>query len=656
MDVTIVTLYSDTDPNGLFSDTSLLSDCNLIVFTDKSLFPEKKTLVLKPVDNPFWEAVKLNPFNTSKFIWINSEKKFKEFHLITHLNLSEKIKFIQSSRERIPVTDFVTGTRTGLLKYFENEISLEKNPDMFEIYYGDNEDALVNYHGFQQGEITILRLIINYLSTVEGRALAYPLLKYLKPYFIPLEITMCFYSYLLCNYYISKELDLDILTYFLKTKNPTILKMLYENFHNLRLYTNIQPLMEKLTYSEVTKLPRKEGKIKIGVAIPVIKRDILLLDRCLKSLEKQTRKPDIVALSISEISEVSLKKYDLKILVVTTEKKQNASTNRNRAAALLPSDTDYICFFDADDEMHPKRLEFIEQAVLHFGDDFISHNFLHLLSFQDYEWENSELRCYENALVLANYSYGIMVSPKYKIGNREIAHGHLSVAYKVWQVQKYNETISEAGEDTEYCQRLIMNNYHGTYIENKLSVYHNYRMVDSLLHRANTCRIEGKHQECFNLSMEGLKYSQLSNNNSEHLFYKQLSICSYYINQMQLGLKACDHIILSKIASESDKELAKSNIRFYLKPLVVSRKIELKKVNQQFVSWESFSSELDTSTLELPISTFSYKDGHLSVVQNTFGSYRFVFINNKIQVGLPFLIDDSEENIINYFDEKYLSQ
>lgn len=653
MDVTIVTLYSDKDPNGLFLDTSQTP--RIIVFTDKPLISREKTLVLKPVMNPFWEAVKLNPFNTDKFIWINSEQKFKDFHLLTQLNISDKIKFIQFNRERV-LSNFITGSRSVLLEYFEGTISPEKNPDKFEIYYGNLEDAIANYYGFKYGEITILRMIMGYVSTVEGRALAYPLLKYLKPYFIPQEIVMCFYSYLLSNFYISKELDPDVLNCLIKTQNEGILKMLYENFPNLRLYTNVQPLMEKLIDPNTTLLPKKEGRIKIGIAIPVIKRDILLLDRCLNSLMKQTRKPDVITISVSGISDFNLGKYDLNILIVTTEKKQNASTNRNRAAALLPSDTDYICFFDVDDEMHPRRLEFIEQAILHFGNDFILHNFIHLLSFQDFEWEAKELQCYENALTVATYSHGLMVDPKYKIGNREIAHGHLSVSYKVWQVQKYDETIDKAGEDTEYCRRLVINKYKGTYIENKLSVYHNYRMIDSLSKRANNFRVEGKYRECYDLSIQGLRFSELSDHDqdrSDHLFYKQLVISSYYVKEMELGLKACDHIILNKVSSKSDKELARNNIRFYLKPIDISPNLKLEIVDQEVI-WNS--DKYDLSEMKVPISLYKYRNGYLSL---SFCEkyYRFVFIQDNVitRIGKAFTSDTRDEDIlINSFTPDYL--
>ena len=100
--------------------------------------------------------------------------------------------------------------------------------------------------------------------------------------------------------------------------------------------------------------------MRIGVAIPCFIKHIPQCLQLLDALEYQTRRPDEVVVSCSSTIEFPHKEYSYSIKILVTEKKQNTSTNRNCAARELQ--TDIICFFDADDEMHPQRLEVIERC------------------------------------------------------------------------------------------------------------------------------------------------------------------------------------------------------------------------------------------------------------------------------------------------------
>lgn len=104
---------------------------------------------------------------------------------------------------------------------------------------------------------------------------------------------------------------------------------------------------------------------KISVIIPCHSSHSYLLPGLLENLEYQTRKPDEVVISISEMTKRDVKllkesfhnsTFEIKIL--STKKIQYAGQNRNIAAKIVTGDL--VITQDADDIPHPQRLEIIE--------------------------------------------------------------------------------------------------------------------------------------------------------------------------------------------------------------------------------------------------------------------------------------------------------
>lgn len=216
----------------------------------------------------------------------------------------------------------------------------------------------------------------------------------------------------------------------------------------------------------------------IGVAIPSYVRDANLLHRCLLSIEKQTRLPDLVAISVSEVPENSLVfNFSFPIKIVYSSEKQNAATNRNKAALLL-ADMDIISFMDADDEMHPRRLEFLEKAFRNNSDDFIVHDYIMFRSPQEavlrQEYEEVVYEYHPNCLVPHQINYGLGLC----LNNHwQFAHGHVSIRCSVFK----NGIVFPEGkeyvfkEDSVFCRLMVLSGYTGGYLHCKLSKYHNYR-------------------------------------------------------------------------------------------------------------------------------------------------------------------------------------
>jgi glycosyltransferase involved in cell wall biosynthesis len=124
--------------------------------------------------------------------------------------------------------------------------------------------------------------------------------------------------------------------------------------------------------------------MKIGVAIPAYIGHIERLFNLLDSIQNQTVIPDkvVVSCSSSKNSDFELdcyleklQQYTFSLEIITSEEKKNAAQNRNIAASKL-SDVDYITFIDADDVMHPQRIEILLNVFQLHESDIVLHNYI----------------------------------------------------------------------------------------------------------------------------------------------------------------------------------------------------------------------------------------------------------------------------------------
>jgi len=206
--------------------------------------------------------------------------------------------------------------------------------------------------------------------------------------------------------------------------------------------------------------------MKIGVAIPCFIKHI---DRCyelLDSINNQIRLPDqvVVSCSSSKATDFVQKNYKFPLVVITTEERKNAAQNRNIAASRL--DTDIITFFDADDRMHPQRLQAIEKAFEQTA-DIVLHSY-----FLDKECEQEFPVITEFSLrknVLSKCASGCI---KYDYVQR-IHHGQVSVTCSIFkQIQFPEELMYETREDCVFCSRVFsLPNIQTCYIAHPLSKY-----------------------------------------------------------------------------------------------------------------------------------------------------------------------------------------
>jgi glycosyltransferase involved in cell wall biosynthesis len=214
--------------------------------------------------------------------------------------------------------------------------------------------------------------------------------------------------------------------------------------------------------------------MKIGVAIPCYYGHIQRLYDLLDSIEKQTILPNKVVVSSSSTKDFKNDKiYNFPLEVIVTEEKQNASKNRNIAASKL-NDMDYITFIDADDLMHPQRIEFLLKGFQQHNSDIILHNYFESSkgSVNSFLETKQEIKIRTHTLI-QNWSGCITHINGYNASIDKIHHGKVTVKREIYEkVQFPEEPEFETKEDCVFCYRVFsLPNIKDAYIQNEISYY-----------------------------------------------------------------------------------------------------------------------------------------------------------------------------------------
>ena len=222
--------------------------------------------------------------------------------------------------------------------------------------------------------------------------------------------------------------------------------------------------------------------MKIGVAIPAYIGHIDSLFKLLDSIQNQTIIPDKVVVSCSstkhsvfdlDLYSEKMKDYTFPLQIITSEEKKNAAQNRNIAAYKL-SVMDYITFIDADDIMHPQRIEILLNTFQEHDSDIILHNYFIGVAFEKdlfKKIDSCDINVRANSL---RQCYSGCITHKYYYDtNDKITHGHVSVKQCVFnQLQFPEEPEFYTKEDCVYCHRVFsIPNIKDSYIANELTYY-----------------------------------------------------------------------------------------------------------------------------------------------------------------------------------------
>lgn len=208
---------------------------------------------------------------------------------------------------------------------------------------------------------------------------------------------------------------------------------------------------------------------RISVGIPCILRDIKKIERLLKSIENQTYKPYEVLIGLSGVTKkisddyekLFNNKYNLNIKLISTNKECYAGGNRNRIIENVKSDI--ISFIDADDTMHPQKLQKIYQLFKEYKNLKV---LVHTYS-PNYN-KFSKLQIFPRICNLEDINKAINDDttiyperlrnnlPEKYLGINQITHGHITCKTSLLKKIKYNETKKYMrGQDSLLIRNLI---------------------------------------------------------------------------------------------------------------------------------------------------------------------------------------------------------
>lgn len=221
------------------------------------------------------------------------------------------------------------------------------------------------------------------------------------------------------------------------------------------------------------------------IGIPCILRDVPKLENLINNINEQTKKPLEVLISLSGADteygkelEQKLNKISNNVKIVTSKEMKYAGENRN--IVLDNANGDVIAFIDADDTMHPQRIEIVdkifkEEAKKGNYPIGILHGYIkrdeNLISNYNINIEKSEL--WDGKKL---YKYHKIEKPerKYllnKVYSHTLAHGHPIIKKNV----NIKYTDISWGEDVIFVRDILDyygNNNNNLYYTNlKLTTY-----------------------------------------------------------------------------------------------------------------------------------------------------------------------------------------
>lgn len=211
----------------------------------------------------------------------------------------------------------------------------------------------------------------------------------------------------------------------------------------------------------------------IGVCIPCRARHIPLLKNVLTSIQKGTVHPVVVSISISEWDKMpELGSYDFGVRITLHKNAMNAAQNRNVAAKVIMSTVDIITFIDADDAMHPRRLEIIRDTISKHKVDGVAHDYHPIHSALDIDkWKvlPQKIQTLHGVLVKGPSGFGLVPMIP---GGGKIHHGHLSVLSTVLEKVTFREDDGALlREDSLFASDLLDAEFRIAYIREPLTNY-----------------------------------------------------------------------------------------------------------------------------------------------------------------------------------------
>lgn len=226
--------------------------------------------------------------------------------------------------------------------------------------------------------------------------------------------------------------------------------------------------------------------LNISIVIPCYRPHIPNLKTIFSNICDQTRLPIEVILSISEISLFEQTEIydnyinlfqDKKIIfkIISTHLQRNPGINRNHGAEIASGD--YIMFVDADDVIHPRKIEITHHYIQLYQPNILLHKLLLKYpndKFMNYPINIQNIKIYHNQELYEDtfgnpgirnrkkeitrkkggHSIGIK-NPAKKFDYCNVTHGYATVKKELFKNYKY--THLARGEDGVFIRDILWN-------------------------------------------------------------------------------------------------------------------------------------------------------------------------------------------------------
>lgn len=201
--------------------------------------------------------------------------------------------------------------------------------------------------------------------------------------------------------------------------------------------------------------------ITYTIGIPCIPDDIINLDNLIININNQTKLPTDIIIGLSETNDIDAIKLELElnkiskvpVYISNVSNKAYSGINRNRIA--YESSNDYIIYIDADDLMHPQRIEIVDKVL---RDNNRPIGLIHGLVLYD----NSNIKFNNwdtwNGKKLYNYHKNIVPETKsFHLNTINVHHGHPIYSRNIFNNIQY--TNMRRGQDVRMVRDIL--NYYG---------------------------------------------------------------------------------------------------------------------------------------------------------------------------------------------------
>lgn len=221
---------------------------------------------------------------------------------------------------------------------------------------------------------------------------------------------------------------------------------------------------------------------KISLIIPVSDKHIFFLLDLLSDIHSFEYKPYEIILSISNGKNISknilddIRKYSevLNLSIILNDENNSSGVNRN--IGVNYSSGDILCFFDADDKMHPQYFQIINECFENNDIVHLNHcctTYISTIETKINNYNKIESNSIYNVYFPKNEFYECeLITKQYGIPfTNNLTTGHVSVKKEIFETIKFSNNSTFVAEDYEFCMKCLFYFNKSMIITANLSIY-----------------------------------------------------------------------------------------------------------------------------------------------------------------------------------------